>query len=315
MPAVSASAPGKIILFGEHAVVYGWPAIAIPVHQVQAKAIVLANPRGRPNEVKLQAPAIRLEAWLADLPMTHPLAKAIILVREHFQLATIPACTIRITSAIPVASGLGSGAAVSVALIRALSIFLGHPLPDEQVSSLAYEVEKIHHSNPSGIDNTVITFEQPIFFTRNQPFELLQTGADLTFLIADTGVKSSTAEAVNSVRRNWQSDERKYEGIFDSIGRIALEARNVIEHGPSGQLGDLMTCNQALLKEMGVSSPELDTLVEAAMNSGASGAKLSGGGLGGNMIALAQPEKVDTVKDTLLHSGAADVIITQLKKS
>ena len=315
MPAVSASAPGKIILFGEHAVVYRRPAIAIPVHQVQAKAIILANPKGQPGEVKLQAPAIQLEAWLADLPMTHPLAKAIALVKEHYQIATIPACTIRITSTIPVASGLGSGAAVSVALLRALSTFLGHPLPNERVTSLAYEVEKIHHSNPSGIDNTVITFEQPIFFIRNRPFELLQTGANLTFLIADTGVKSSTAEAVNSVRRNWQANESKYEAMFDSIGRIALEARDVIEHDPSDRLGDLMTRNQVLLKEMGVSSPELDNLVEAALNSGALGAKLSGGGLGGNMIALAPPEKVDTVKDALLHSGAANVIITHLKKS
>ncbi|MGD0707211.1 MAG: mevalonate kinase [Anaerolineaceae bacterium] len=315
MPAVSASAPGKIILFGEHAVVYERPAIAIPVHQVQAKAIILANPKGQPGELKLQAPAVQLDAWLADLPTLHPLAKAIDLVREHFQIATIPACTIRITSTIPVAAGLGSGAAVSVALIRALGIFLGHPLPNEQVTSLAYEVEKIHHSNPSGIDNTVITFEQPIFFIRNKPFKLLKTGTDLTFLIADTGVKSSTAEAVNGVRRKWESDMSKYEGIFDSIGQVALEAKTAIENGPSDLLGNLMTRNQALLKELGVSSPELDTLVEVALSSGALGAKLSGAGLGGNMIALTPPEKVDTVKDALLHSGAANVIITHLIKS
>jgi len=314
MPAVSSSAPGKIILFGEHAVVYGRPAIAIPVHQVQAKAIILANPKGQPGEIKLQAPAIQLEAWHAEIPETHPLAKAIALVKEHFQIATIPACTIRITSTIPVAAGLGSGAAVSVALIRALSMFLGHPLPDERVNALAYEVEKIHHSHPSGIDNTVITFEQPIFFIRDQPFELLKTGADLTFLIADTGVRSSTAEAVNGVRNKWQADKAKYEAIFDSISHIVLDARNIIEHGPFERLGNLMTRNHELLEELGVSSTELDTLTEAALSAGALGAKLSGGGLGGNMIALTSPEKVDTVKDALLHSGAANVIITHLRK-
>jgi mevalonate kinase len=314
MPAVSASAPGKIILFGEHAVVYGRPAIAIPVHQVQAKVMVLANPKGQPGEVKLQAPAVELEAWLTDLPESQPLAKAVSLVKEYFQIATIPACTIRITSTVPVAAGLGSGAAVSVALIRALSTFLGHPLSNEQVNALAYEVEKIHHSNPSGIDNTVITFEKPLFFIRNQPFELLKTGADLTFLIADTGMKSSTAEAVNDVRHRWELDKSKYEGIFDSISQIALEAKTAIENGQSNLFGNLMTRNQSLLEELGVSLSELDTLVEAARNAGALGAKLSGAGLGGNMIALTPPEKVDIVKESLLHSGAADVIITHLNK-
>jgi mevalonate kinase len=106
----------------------------------------------------IQAPAIGLDASLNDLPPEHPVAAAVNGVLSTLGATRPPACSLRITSTIPVASGLGSGAAVSVAIIRALSAFLGHPLRDEQVSALAFEVEKLHHGTPSGIDNTVITY-------------------------------------------------------------------------------------------------------------------------------------------------------------
>jgi mevalonate kinase len=314
MPAISASAPGKIILFGEHAVVYSQPAIAVPVLQVRAKAILTANPRGKPGSVSIQAPGIGLESELEALPDRHPLKAAIQATLNALHLQRIPACNIRITSTIPVAAGLGSGAAVSVALARGLSNFLGEPLDDEAVSGIAFEVEKIHHGTPSGIDNTVITSAMPVYFVRDKPIERLRVPQPFTIVIGDTGTHSPTAIAVADVRRGWEAQPAEYEQIFQAIGEIARSARAAIEDGKPDDLGTLMARNHAYLQELGVSSPQLDSLVIAAHQAGASGAKLSGGGRGGNMIALASPGLEEKVAQALMNAGATRTIITAVKQ-
>ena len=314
MPAISASAPGKIILFGEHAVVYNQPAIAVPVLQVRAKAILTANPRGRSGSVHIQAPAIGLESDLEALPDRHPLAAAIRATLRALNLQQIPACNIRITSTIPVAAGLGSGAAVSVALVRGLSNFLGKPLDDEVVSGIAYEVEKIHHGTPSGVDNTVITSAMPVFFVRDQPIERLHVPQPFTIVIGDTGIRSPTAITVADVWRGWEVKPAAYEQIFQAIGEIARCAREAIENGKPDALGGLMGTNHSYLQKLDVSSPHLDSLVIAAHNAGALGAKLSGGGRGGNMIALSLPGNGANIAEVLTKAGATRTIITEVKQ-
>ena len=315
MPAISASAPGKVILFGEHAVVYGQPAIAVPVTQVRARAIVTAEPRQPAGSVLIQAPVIGLEARLAELPPQNPLASVARLVFAELGLSQPPALTIRVTSTIPVAAGLGSGAAVSVAIIRALSEFLGRRLPAERVSSLAYEVEKLHHGTPSGIDNTVIAYARPVYFVRQQDGNLIETfrvAKPFTILIADSGVPSPTAITVGDVRRAWQAEPDRYQRLFSTVGGIVRAARAAIESGEAGSLGPLMDENHALLCEIGVSSPELERLVRAARKAGALGAKLSGGGRGGNLIALVTPEIAGTVAQALRQAGATGIITTEV---
>lgn len=315
MPAFSASAPGKIILFGEHAVVYARPAIAVPVQQVRAKAIVTAEPRGAPGMVRLRAPDIGLDAALGDLPEEHPLAAAVWKAAAAMKLTRLPACTIQVISSIPIAGGMGSGAAVTVAILRAFSASLGHPLSNEEVSSLAYEVELIHHGTPSGIDNTVITHARPVFFVKGQPPEILQVSQAFSLVIGITGVQSPTASVVGEVRQAWEMAPERYEKLFDEIGEISISARTAIEAGDVSSLGPLMDQNHALLVEMGVSSPELETLIEAARSSGALGAKLSGAGRGGNMIALVNPESATSIAEALEQAGAARTIITEIQKS
>jgi mevalonate kinase len=325
MPAYTATAPGKIILFGEHAVVYSQPAIAIPVSQVRARATVSARitrpARGKPADgdthkglaaVLIQAPDIALESSLADLPAEHPLRKTIQVVFADLKIEIPPSCTLRVSSTIPQAAGLGSGAAVSVAIIRALSAFLGHPLPPERVSALAFEVEKLYHGTPSGIDNVVITFNLPVYYIRGQPVQTLAVPRSFRILIADTGVSSPTGLVVGEVRQHWLEHPQLTEAIFSSIGEISRSARSVIENGKPDDLGVLMDLNQELLTQLGVSSPELDRLVEAARQAGALGAKLSGGGRGGNMIALAQEETAGRVARALRESGARHVINTRV---
>ena len=150
-----ASAPGKIILFGEHAVVYGQPALAVPVTQVQAEVRIerIFSPG-----IRINAPNIQLNEKLDDLAASHPLAATVRNTLLELKTDSLSGVTILIRSSIPVASGLGSGASVSVAIIRALASNLKRDLPDEQVSALAYETEKLYHGTPSGIDNTVVTY-------------------------------------------------------------------------------------------------------------------------------------------------------------
>ncbi len=314
MPAVTATAPGKIILFGEHAVVYGQPALAVPVQQVQARAVIHAAPDLDPGEVWLTAPEVNLQAPWSQLPPEHPLVVAIRLTLEALGHQRPPALRIHITSTIPVAAGLGSGAAVTVALVRALSRFLGHPLPDEQVNAIAYEVEKIHHGTPSGIDNTVVTYAMPVYFVRGQPVETCRVGRPFTLVIGDTGQPSPTAETVAAVRQAWQADPQRYEALFAAVGDVVRRARQAIEAGHPADLGPLMDENHALLQQMGVSSPELDALVIAARQAGASGAKLSGGGRGGNMIALAPDATIaPAIAQALRAAGAVRTLVTTVK--
>jgi mevalonate kinase len=313
MPALSSSAPGKVILFGEHAVVYGQPAIAVPVTEVAAKAIITPDPAAPSGRIHITAPQINLDANFTDLPDENPIAAAIRSTKNALSISQPPAFKLRVTSTIPVASGLGSGAAVSVAIIRAVSAFLGHPLPDEQVSALAFEVEKLHHGTPSGIDNTVITYNKAVYYIKGKPIETIRITTPFSLTIADTGISAPTKETVADVRRLRKSDPEPYNKIFESIGKLAIAARAALGQGNNEALGPLMNENHELLQKLDVSSPDLDKLVHAAREADALGAKLSGGGRGGNMIVLAPEGRADDIKSALEAAGAKTAFITVVK--
>ncbi|GAB4531987.1 MAG: mevalonate kinase [Anaerolineales bacterium] len=310
MPAFTATAPGKIILLGEHAVVYGQPAIAVPVTQVETRATVTPRPGGK--GFWISAPAAGVDSPWDVLPPENPLRAALDGVCTTLKVRQFPAGTLKIQSTIPVAAGLGSGAAVSVALIRAVSAFLGLPLTDEQVNALAYEVEKIHHGTPSGIDNTVVTYARPVYFVKGQPVETFRVAAPFTLLIGDTGIPAPTKEAVGDVRRGWQAEPQRYERTFAALGSLAKAARQAIEGGRPERLGALMNEAHDWLCEMDVSHPKLDALVQAARAAGAQGAKLSGGGRGGNMIALAPEGMATAISLAMRNAGAVRVIASRV---
>jgi len=306
---VEASAPGKVILFGEHAVVYGEPAIAVPVSEVEARALVRPAPPG--NGLTLIAADLGQRWTLTSAPPQDPLAVAARLTLEHLS-AGVPDATVTVRSSIPIASGLGSGAAVSTALVRALGTFMGRTLPPAEVSQLVFEVEKIHHGTPSGIDNTVIAYEQPVYYVRGAALEAERVAVPtpFTLLVVDTGLPSPTKPLVSRVREAWQQDRRRYESLFEAIGDIAEEARDRIEAGDVRSLGPLMDENHALLAQLGVSSPTLDRLVAVARDAGAWGAKLSGAGQGGNALSLVDPAAGEDIGNTLREAGASRVIQT-----
>jgi mevalonate kinase len=306
---IQASAPAKVILFGEHAVVYGQPAIAVPVSGLRAYAMAEPNPADRAG--------LCIAADLTGhtpTPVTSDQIDSASALTVQLTLKALdappPDVTLRVRSDIPIASGLGSGAAVSTALARALCATVGRSLENTALNTIIYEVEKIHHGTPSGIDNTVIVYERPVYFIKNERLETFSPRVPFYLLIADTGIGASTRVAVSAVRELVNSQPDTYKPILAEVGTIADAARTAIDTGDLAALGALMPRNHALLQHLTVSSPELDQLVAAALDAGALGAKMSGGGRGGNMIALVTPETQSEVETALLAVGAARIFRT-----
>ncbi len=313
MPAISASAPGKSILFGEHAVVYGQPAIAVPVNQVQARVVVQADPKSQPGEISISSSSIGLNSGLVSLPEEHPFSILFSRLQIELGIPALPAMRLSIHSTIPMAAGLGSGAAVSIAILRAVSRFLGMPLDNEQISRMAFEVEKRYHGNPSGIDNTVITYAQPVYYQRGQPFTRLKVVTPFSLVIADTGIRCLTSDVVGDVRQSHDRNPNVMDKIFEAIGDISRKARQAIETGQNKVLGTLMNENHILLQQLGVSSDGLDCLATAALDAGAEGAKMCGAGRGGIIIALVPEKEATRVAKALDQAGSVRTIITHVE--
>jgi mevalonate kinase len=174
---ISACSPGKIILFGEHAVVYNRPALAVPVNSLKA-CVHIEPSHGDPDgTIWINAPALGFRKSINAMAVENPLAQSCRLTLELLQKRTFPSFEITIKSSIPTASGMGSGAAVTIAIIRAVARYFDSMIADKDVNNIAFEVEKIYHGTPSGIDNTVITYNRPVFFIRDitmEPFSIKQ---------------------------------------------------------------------------------------------------------------------------------------------
>jgi mevalonate kinase len=315
MPSISCSAPGKVILCGEHAVIYGSAAIALPVFQVSTVTRIFAKPVSPSGEVHIISPQISMDTSLSSIPIQNPLRATIEFVMQELKIDHIPACEIRIQSTLPLAAGMGSSASVTVSLVRALSTFLGHPFENKIINQIAFEVEKLYHGSPSGIDNSVITFETPLLFQLESGIQTLKIARSFSLVIADTGIKSSTAAAVAGVRKRWEKNKNSFEIIFNEIDHLTKQIKDALEQGKLEVIGPALTRNHELLQHIGVSSKELDQLVVAAVDSGAFGAKLSGGGLGGNMIALVAEENALEIAHHLEEKGASRTIITSIPAS
>jgi mevalonate kinase len=305
-------APGKVILLGEHAVVHGHPALAAPVHQIRARAELLDSQPGPSDDLWVEAPDVALASWLRALDPQSAIPRALRLAQAALALPSLPAMTLRVTSSIPVASGLGSGAAVTLAIVRALSAHVGRSLPLDQQSAIVFEVDKFHHGTPSGIDNTVITYGAPIRFLAGQPARRLHPARALSLLIADSGVASSTSKAVAGVRLLLQQSPEETLACFAAIHQIVDRGTAAIEQGQLDAFGACMNENQSQLRVLGVSSPPLERLLAAANGAGALGAKLSGAGLGGNVVVLVRAAPAPDVADALRKAGARRILETEV---
>jgi hydroxymethylglutaryl-CoA reductase len=290
---------GKIILLGEHAVVHGRHAVAAPVpFAVRARAekaddgVGLVIPRWG-IEQRLQPEAPRRGIYVQTL---EHIIRRVDLVGRPMRLHIQPN--------IPRAVGLGGSAAMAVAMIRAIDELYRLDLPDERINQLAFECEKAAHGTPSGIDNTLATYGRALLFRRGDPplMQTLDIEPALPMVIGLTGIESLTATTVARVREGRQRQTQLYEKIFDEIDGLALQGAKAVTAQDLVQLGELMDINQVQLQALQVSSPELEELVRIARHAGASGAKLTGGGGGGAMIAVC-PEGTAAVSGALRESG------------
>jgi mevalonate kinase len=312
-PVTVARAPGKVILVGEHAVVYGRAAVALPVNEVRAQATAEDGNEGQGIVIVADDLGMTFAVGREDAERTlHPLEVTVVGVLQHLGLGLEQDLTITVSSTVPIARGLGSGAAVSTAITRAVASHFSSVLTAAEVSRLVYEVERLHHGTPSGIDNTVIAYDRPVYFVRGERLETFTVARPMALVIADTGLGSPTKEVVDAVRQAWLRSRDRYEDLFDRVGSIAAEVRRCIERGDLAQVGHMMDENHRLLQEMEVSHPRLDALVQAATRHGSLGAKLSGAGRGGNMIALVSQETRDEVEQALWSAGAQRVIQTEV---
>ncbi|MEO6200816.1 MAG: hydroxymethylglutaryl-CoA reductase, degradative [Cryobacterium sp.] len=292
---------GKIILLGEHSVVYGHHAIAAPIGLSVRAEVTTGLSSSEPVIADRDADGAVREPLREDL--SHRVAA---LVTERLG---VPAEGLRVDvfSDLPRASGLGASAAFAVAVIRAVADTFDLRVSDAEVSSLAFECERIVHGTPSGIDNTVSTFGRPILFRKPDAgapeVREIITPNPIPIIIGLTGVNSLTSHTVGLVRTAWQRNPTLYDPIFTQIDGLVLAGVDALRRGDIAQLGELMNINQGLLNALQVSSPELEELVSIARRAGALGAKLTGGGGGGAMIAVAEPGGTEPIMAAMRNAG------------
>ena len=283
-------AHSKIILIGEHAVVYGYPAISLPLLEVEVTCRVV--PATTP--------------WRLFEEDTLSMA-----VYASLEYLNIKDAYIRcqIDSAIPEKRGMGSSAAISIAAIRAVFDYYQAELPHDVLEILVNRAEMIAHMNPSGLDAKTCLSDHPIRFIKNVGFEELAMDLSAYLVIADTGVYGHTREAIQVV----ESKGKEALPFLYALGELTQQAEEAIKARDAVILGEILTKAHGNLREIGVSSLEADALVETALQNGALGAKMSGGGLGGCIIALvADYHQAQDLAERLEEKGAVQTWIESL---
>lgn len=293
-------AHSKLILMGEHAVVYNEPAIAIPFETLIVKAMI------KSYEGTVQFISDFYSGELEQMPdkmkglaecvkaVCHQLSQPII----NFQ--------IELDSLIPIGRGLGSSAAIAVSLVRCLYNFFKEDLSQEVLKKFVDLAEKYAHGTPSGIDREATTHDHPIFFQRGQQVEQVKVGQPLHLVVADTGRIGDTHASVASVKEQYQQSEQITKQRIERLGQLTTKARQVMESGSLNELGQLLDQAHIELQALNVSDPGLDYYVKVSKEAGALGAKLTGGGRGGCMFALVDSaDKAIVVEQALLNAGAS----------
>jgi len=307
---VIASAPAKIILLGEHFVVYGEPAIVMAID----KRVYARVEKRNDNRLHVRSMDLNLEVFfengsfrveqgdLKEAKMRlEPVKQAIEKVMEkHGQHVGLD---IEINSTVPVGAGLGSSAAVIAATTAATGAILDVKLSKEDILRITCTAEKIVHGTPSGVDPAISTMGGTMLFQMDTGFKPLEVKTNIPLIIGDTGVERSTRVQVEKVRDLVDKYPRVTEHLMKAAREIVLRAIEALKENDLETLGTMMNINHALLYGIGVSDESLEWLANAARKAGALGAKLTGAGGGGCMIALAREEKLEQVSEAIQRSG------------
>lgn len=311
---VAASAPAKVILFGEHFVVYGEPAVVAAIdRRARVYAELRADKRIHVNSVDLGASGFfdeeSFQAERGGKEARWRLEPIRIAVQRVLDLSEAEAgVDVEVHSDIPVASGLGSSAAVAAATATAVSRLLGVEMALEEVFRTAYEVERFVHGTPSGIDPAISTYGGVLLFYKDKDSTPLDVKRDIPLVVGDTGDERSTGEMVARVRERRERYPSVVNPLIEAGGKLVLRAVEALKEGDLDVVGELMNVNHAMLSAVGVSTESLDRLVHAARKAGALGAKLTGAGGGGCMIALAPPDGLERVVSAIEEEGGTTFV-------
>ncbi len=309
-PLSAGAAPGKVILFGEHSVVYGQPAIAA----------ALGHGLGASVQESDEGPWLKIPRWGSDGLTVRPIhggggdamQRAFALALHRCGLNVQSQLDVTIDGQLPLGVGLGSSAAFAVALLRGLMAYSGHPLDETSLMSAAADIEAIFHGNPSGLDHSVVVTGRCLIFERDREpnYDFVRLQKSIPLVIGWAPREGTTREAVEQVRRRHTEHPQDYEHLFGSMGRVAREAVPALEAGDLLRLGALFDVNHGLLNACGVSSLANEEMVLIARGAGALGAKLTGAGRGGAVIALAQNNGDEIV--TALRQAGYDALSTEI---
>lgn len=289
----------KIILIGEHSVVYGYPAIAIPLKKIEIECTI--------EEAKSN--------FFYD--ETDTLSVAIFTALKYLKKENAK-IKYKITSQIPQKRGMGSSAAVSIAAIRAIFNYFGENLEDELLEKLVNTAEIVAHKTPSGLDAKTCLSDKAIRFVKNKGFSYIDLNLDAYLVIADTGIYGNTGEAIQNVK-NLGS---KVELSLKKLGRLTDEMTRILTGNIENKeekikkiskIGEIMTAANTELGKLNITIEKTELFVKTAIENGAAGAKISGGGLGGCVIALAENlEIMEKVKDGFTKCGAENIWVEKI---
>jgi len=289
---------GKVILFNEHFVVYGVPAIVSAIGDRTVAKVTRIDSGFELVDDRPATPGYKEDKAQHQADSFKYMFEAMGLDMEGIRL--------ELGGNLYAASGVGASAASCAAIARALSNEFNLNLSDEDINKVAWEGERGYHGNPSGIDNTAATYGGLLLFKRGDEniIDRMNLPQPVRIVMGNTGVVANTKAAVAGVKERKEQDPGKYEELFKQAGELAVRAKEALEKGDWPKVGELMVENHALLQEIQVSNDDLDMLVETARKEGAIGAKMTGGGLGGYMVALTPDEAVQKrVADAIEAKG------------
>jgi mevalonate kinase len=274
---------GKVILFNEHFVVYGIPSIVSAIAQTTKATVKPFEGKGlHLEDLRRAIPGYKENKFKQQRESVERVLKATGVDPSRNSIK------ITLEGDLVAASGIGASAASCVAIARAISDEFGLGLSDERINEIAYEGERAYHGTPSGVDNTAATYGGLIWFVRSKPnvIDCIELRESIEIVMGNTGKVADTVAVVDGVRERKEKHPEKYDKVFRDAEELAHNARRALENFDLKKVGKLMDDNHKLLQTIEVSCKELDFLVELAQDHGAFGAKLTGGGCGGNMVAL-----------------------------
>lgn len=297
----------KAILIGEHAVVYGEPAIAIPLPNMTVTATLRPAFRGQTID------GAEFHGDLSELGANvEGIRQLLLRLINKFKMTNVP-FLLSIESNVPQERGFGASAALATAITRAFFDYSNTTLSNTELNYFTNIEEVISHGSPSGLDATTVNSCNPIWFIKNKTMEKFEMNLSGTLVLADTGIHGQTVHAVSIVKEFLINDQERAWSTISHLGQIAEKIRIDISENNPEHLGMMFTAAHHELQSLGISHPKLDKLVNAANHAGALGAKLTGAGIGGAMFALARNNNdAIAIANALNKAGAQNTWIQPL---